>query len=480
MRFDEFCGATYTAPSTNVDVEKCMNFYPELHDVPGATPKSRLSLMYTPGLLLFANIGAGPIRAIFYQDGRLFVVSGAELYEVSAAATGTLLGSVEASTQPASISSNGGGGNQLFIVSGSKGYTYILSTGDFAVIADVDFPTSAVMGGFSDGYSLVLRRGTTQFYFSALNNSISWDALDVAQKSQSSDNIRALIVDHKEVWLLGSKTTEVWYNNGNADNPFTPIQGVLIEHGIGPIWSWAKINNTIAWIGQDAEGYGVGWLAQGYVPTRFTTHAVEYAWKQYGTIEDAIAWAYQENGHSFYVVYFPTAQATWAYDFATQMWHERGRWNLGVFEAHLGRSFSLGFDNILLVGSRIDGKLYKLSSAYLDDDGSVIRRVRRAPIITNENKWLMFHSFELAMNVGVGLTSGQGSDPQVMLRWSNDNGKTWSNEYWMGAGALGGYNSRVSWSRLGRGRNRVFEVSMSDAVKWELTSASLNTSAARH
>ena len=481
MIFPGFVGSTYTAPSGNVSMERCVNFYPEVHTVPGTTPKARISLMPTPGLSLWATIGSGPIRGMFYQDGRLYVVSGIEFYEVVAASTGTLYSpTVEASVQPVSFSSNGTGGNQLFLVSGSKGYTFNTSTNTFALISDADFPSSVVMGGFTDGYSVVLRRNTSQFYYSALNNATSWDALDVSTKSQSSDFIRALVVDHKEVWLLGSKTTEVWFNSGNSDNPFVPIQGVLIEHGIGPIWSWAKLNNTICWIGQDVEGSGIAWMAQGYVPVRFSTHAVEYAWKQYSSIDDAIAYGYQEHGHSFYVVTFPTAKATWAYDFATQMWHERGRWNAATFEAHLGRSFSLGFDGALLVGSRIDGKIYKMSSTYLNDDGSAIRRVRRSPTLTNENKWLFYDNFELDMNVGVGLVSGQGVDPQVMLRWSNDNGKTWSNEHWTTAGAMGTYSTRANWSRLGRGRNRVFEIAVSDPVKWEITQAYLHTRPGQH
>ena len=392
-----FAGGFGTGQSRNASVERCVNLYPEIVAVPGARPRKQVVLYPTPGLSVWATIGNGPIRAAFYQDGRFFVVSGPEFYEVSAGGVGTLIGTVSNDSNPAFIFSNGAAGLQLFIISGRLCYTYGLSSGTFAQVTDADLPTDVVMGGYLDGYFLALKNSSTQFNWSALLNGSSWPTASFATKTQSSDNIRALVVDHKEVWLLGSKATEVWYNTGDAQQPFAPVQGVLIEHGIGPRFSAAKINNTICWIGQDETGSKIAWLANGYTPERFSTHQVEEAWASYtSTIDDAYAWAYTERGHSFYVVTFPTVGVTWAYDFASNMWHERGYWENGEYSAHLGRCHAFAFDQHL-VGSRLDGRIFSQSLTVYDDAGTPLRRLRRSPHVNNDLRWLFYNSFQLEM-----------------------------------------------------------------------------------
>jgi hypothetical protein len=443
-----------------------MNLYPEVSIAPGAKPKKQVVYYPTPGLTRWASVGPGPIRGEFYQDGRFFVVSGANFYEVFAGGSSTLYGAVAASSLPVTMATNGTGGHQLFITSGTKGYIFDLTANTLTLIADADFPAAVVMGDFSDGYFLALPLNSISFQFSSLEDGTAWSATDIGTKQQTSDNIRALIVNHKEVWLLGSKTTEVWYNSGDLQSTFAPIQGVLIEHGIGPIYSLVKANNTLCWIGQDSNGIGQAWMAQGYTPVRFSTHAVEQAWATYSTLEDAIAWSYQDRGHTFYEVTFPTANHTWVYDFASEMWHERGLWDAKTaqYDAVLERTHAFAFGRHL-VGSRVDGTIYEQSSTVYTDAGTPIRRMRRAPILSVGQNRVLYRRAQLDLQSGVGLSTGQGSAPQVMLRWSNDSGQTWSNEYWASAGLLGNYAARVLWRRLGMGRNRVFEAAMSDPIQ---------------
>jgi hypothetical protein len=70
----------------------------------------------------------------------------------------------------------------------------------------------------------------------------------------------------------------------------------------------------------------------------------------------------------------------------------------------------------------------------------------------------------------------QGADPQVMLRWSDDGGHTWSSEHWASMGKIGQYYKRVIWRRLGmtvKLRDRVYEVSGTDPVKIAIMGAEL-------
>lgn len=109
-----------------------------------------------------------------------------------------------------------------------------------------------------------------------------------------------------------------------------------------------------------------------------------------------------------------------------------------------------------------------------------LRRLRRAPHLCAEQKQVTYHEFELDMEVGVGATTGLGIEPQVMLRWSDDGGISWSHEHWLTAGQIGAYETRMVWRRLGRARDRIFEITMSDPVAWRIVDAFLRTTGGLH
>jgi hypothetical protein len=104
------------------------------------------------------------------------------------------------------------------------------------------------------------------------------------------------------------------------------------------------------------------------------------------------------------------------------------------------------------------------------------RRLRRAPHLTDENHWLSYDQLTIDLEAGVGAVDGLGADPQVMVRWSNDGGHTWSNEHWVSAGKMGETKARAIVRRTGRARTRTFEVVVSDPVAWSLAAAYLHVS----
>jgi hypothetical protein len=214
----------------------------------------------------------------------------------------------------------------------------------------------------------------------------------------------------------------------------------------------------------------------GYVPQRISTHAVENTLTG-KTITDAIAWTYQLEGHEVYVISFPTLQLTWCYDIATQMWH---KWlytnNLGQYERCRGNCAAV-FQGYNLIGDYSNGKIYHLDRNIYTDDGQHVKRMRRAPHLTVDLQRQYFEELQLQFQPGVGLSTGQGNDPQAMLRWSNDGGSTWSNEHWTTIGKIGKYTNRAIWRRLGTARDRIFEVTVSDPVKAVIVSANLKMTA---
>ena len=453
-----FVGMEYTSRSLNENSQVLLNLFPELDK----TGKYPVALYGTPGLSLLGTIGSGPIRGMWTAGSFLYVVSGTELYKVTTAYSGTLLGTVSG-TGSVSMKANV---TQLIIVNGTTGYIVTLATDTFAEITDADFPANPVTVDYLDGYFLVNDLNTQAFYYST--NGLVWAALDFASAEGNPDNIVAIFVDHRDLLLFGEQTTESWYSSGVAATPFQRRDGAFMETGCGAAFSIAKLDNSVVWLGKDDKGTGMVWKAAGYTPQRISTHAVEFAIQNYATISDAIGYTYQQEGHSFYVLTFPTAGKTWVYDASTNAWHQRGYWQqaAGTFTRHRSNCFAV-FNNQLVVGDYANGKLYEFDLDTYTDNGDILRRVRACQVIYDKNTLNRIPHGELQvdMEAGVGLITGQGSDPQAMLRWSDDGGHTWSNYHSRTIGAIGAYATRVIWRRLGLAFQRVYELSITDPVK---------------
>ncbi len=353
-----FIGPAATLQSLNVNAEDTINWFLEVAS-PG-TPKSPAWLVPTPGLRHFVVLSQGPVRAIFYQDGRGFAMGGAGFSEFTATHTNAQVGTFPADNNPGTISSNGTIGNQLFIVSSGNGYIYDLVANTFTQIT-VGFPSPVVMGGFVDDYFVVLKGQSRQFYLSALADGTSWDPLDVGEVSQSSDNLRAMVIAHRELVLFGSKTTEFWADIGDPDFPFAPIPGTLLQQGIAAPWSAQVLDNTVFWLSENENGDRVVYSCSDYTATRISTHAIEWYLSTAPRIDDAIAWTYQQRGHTFYVLVVPSLDTSLVYDRTTGLWHKRALWDDVAmrWQPILPRCHTFGFGQHL-VGDRLSSAVYVL------------------------------------------------------------------------------------------------------------------------
>ena len=305
------------------------------------------------------------------------------------------------------------------------------------------------------------------------------DPLSFASKDGSPDDLVSIIVDRREVYLLGEMSSEVWINSGAVPFPFTRIPGTSTQQGIAAQYSMSRMGNSFAYVSKNNRGEAMVVRMNGYFPERISTHAVETTLVNQN-VSNAIAWTYQLEGHEVYVVTFPSIGSdglTWAFDNTTGLWHKwLYRNNQNEYERHRGNCCAF-FNQQVLVGDYENGKIYQLSRNFYTDDGQPIRRIRRAPHITSDLQRQYFHELQIQFQPGVGLSTGQGDDPQAMLRWSNDGGSTWSNEYWTTIGKQGKYLNRAIWRRLGFSRDKVFEVSISDPVKAVIISANLKAEA---
>lgn len=438
--------ASNSGRSVAANGSRLINLYAEALPPDSKTP---VVLYGTPGLSVFATLPTGPVLGMHRMGGTLYAATPTALYSVSDVGDVANLGAVVLSGR----ASMAGNGRSLVVVDGNRGYAYDSQEEAITQLnGDGWYPANTVT--YQDGYFIFNRAGTGQFFLSELL-ATTFDALDFATAEGAPDDALAVLSDHRELWVFGERSIEVWYNSGDIDFPFERMQGAFIERGIRAPQTATKLDNSVFWLAED----GVVYRAAGYQPQRISTHAVEQAISK-GRTDDAFGYAYTEEGHAFLVLTFPSLKQTWCFDVATGLWHERSHIDFG---RHIGNCYARAYGEHLL-GDFQSGAIYSLRMDARTDAGSAIRRVAISPPLHNRRNELTLHSLELDMESGIGLTTGYGSDPQAMLDWSDDGGKTWSNEHWTTIGKKGEYLTRVVWRRLGRFRQRQFRVVITEPV----------------
>lgn len=398
-------GSSYVARSVNAADNRLVNLFPEVVPEGGKEPAF---LQRAPGLELLATIGTGPIRGFNVMGAYAYVVSGSKLYKcTSGFATVTELGTV-ANDGPVSMANDG---NHLFVACSGPSFVYNATTAAFGQITDPDFP-GALTVSYLDGYFVFIEPNSQRVWVTALLDPTSIDPLDFASAEGDPDGLVSSIVDHSEVWLFGTNSIEVWYNSGNADFPLQRIQGAFNEIGCAATFSVAKLDNGLFWLGADARGKGIVYRANGYTGQRISTHAIEWQIQQYENISDAVAYTYQMDGHAFYVLTFPSANATWVYDVSTGAWHERAGWYNGQQTRQRGHMM-MSFNGRICVGDYQNGNVYAYSmDVYADYDRPQrwVRSWRALPTGQNNLKRTAQHSLQLDCEVGSGV-----SDPEALV-----------------------------------------------------------------
>jgi hypothetical protein len=475
LRFPGFIGPSYTLQSVNVDCQRCVNLYPEINALGTGKEREVAALVPTPGLLLKLTLPTSPVRGVYRASSEtLFAVGGDKFYSVSNAWVATELGSLQTSEGPVSMSDNG---QHVFIVDGDHGYTWTLNDTIFSTVTDEDF-TGADQVSFIDGYFTFTKSGASTFFFSGLND-VAIDGLDFATVEGSPDTLVGHIVSKQNIYLFGTQSTEVFYDSGDADNPFQRIQGAMIEVGCAAAFSIAKLQNAVYFLGGDENGSGIVYRMDGYQPQRISTPAIESVIRDIDpdTLADSRAWTYQQGGHAFYCLNLPGANSTWVFDASTEMWHERAYKNLWALQRHRADCHAVAY-GLNVVGDYESGNIYALDQSTYTDNGDAMIRIRTAPHMSS-GLVRVFHShFQLDMETGVGLDgSGQGTDPQAMLEWSDDGGHTWSEIRVADIGKIGKTRTRTIWRRLGSSRDRVYRVSIADPVKVVLIGADVGAEA---
>ena len=414
---------------------------------------------------------------------RAFYVAGNKLYEFFVDGTNIFRGALNTVSGIVNMADNG---YQLILVDGTKGYIFTFNDNTFETITDIHFPAESTMVIYQNDYFIVngvIIDDTTGkvsaniFALSALLDGLKWtDATGQPvwfQNHNSGDPVTGIINTNAYIWIFGQQSSQAWYNDGTT--PYSPIGGTFSAIGLQAPYSLAKLNDVIFFLGSSKDGFGQIYKStQGYTFQKISTYPIEKDINSYVNPQDAIAFTYQENGHYFYVLTFLTDNKTWVYDNTENQWHERctvnSTTNKNQIWAYLTSCFAF---NKNFTAGLYSAQIFELSSNIYTDNGKNVLRERAASVIFDDNMYnfLFYKSFQIDINPGIGLTTGQGSDPQIMLQFSKDGGHTWSYERWKSLGKIGKYLTRTKWYQLGIARNMVFRVRVSDSVNAALINA---------
>lgn len=485
-----FLGAYDTGRSLNSVDAQLINLYLEI--VENDDGKAPGSFYTTPGLDLFATCGTGPINGMGVFQGQLNVISNNIAYQVSTSGTVTANGTIGSSpiTSPVTMVTLAGEGSsgptqtgQLGVFTGSG--AYYSTGGGFTPIV---LPSELTMPGPAteyDTFALTHQQGTNIVWQSNASDLTSWNALSFAFADSLSGNVVALRMVNRLLYVMKTDSTEIWTDQGTSPFAFARLSGPFTHYGCVAPHSPARLGDSLVWLTQTKQGQGQVVQAYGVnSPARISNHAIERQIQSYGNINDAIAYTYQQEGHAFYVLTFPSANVTWVYDgtasqqLGIAVWHQRGAFNPanGSFSRHQGNCYAF-FAGLNLVGDWQSGNIYALDLNTLTDNGAQRKWLRtwralKNPVFTPRR----FDSLQIDMQTGVGVPPN--TSPELYIRWSDDGGHTWSNPVFGSAGALGKTGQRVKFNRLGStrlnsGLDRIFELASTDQFSVGLMGAEI-------
>jgi len=470
--FAGFIGPAYAAASWKASTQRAVNLYPE------GDPERGLVYYPAPGHTTIGSRGSTPVLAMEPTPSGLVIVTADSVHFVLDIQNGAFVNPVQVGTTGSAYAIVAQAGDQVMIVNGNQGFSFNRTDAvpTLTTITADAFPHNPQSCTALDGYFISHGPNSDQFYWSSPFDPQTWNALDFASAENLNDKLQRAITVERELYLIGAQSTEIWATTG-GEEVFDRIQGTYIPYGTAAPLSAAVIGQALLWLAQDTNGGSVVIQARGLQSKRVSTHAIEQEIAGYVTTADAYAITYQQHGHLFYVLTFPTAGKTWVYDLATQLWHERSSLvpdpnqpdqaaPISYVESSWRARCHAYFAGYNLIGDFRGPNIAQLSTRIYSENGVDMICERVSPHVTNKDDYITVSAAEFIFQPGVGLANGNNEDvnPQAMMQVSKDGGRQWSAQRIAPIGALGEYFESVKFNRLGRSRDIVIKLSMSAQV----------------
>lgn len=434
--------------------------------------KYPFTLYNFPGLVPWVDLGtASEVHAMHEMGGDVYAISNQKVFRIDSSVNINFVGNIPQSSIYLMADNGGqgsGGGGQIVTIL-DNGSGYIITQSGVTQISTANYPNAAGFPlassvTFIDGYFVVTKKDSGQFFVSASYDATSWDALNFATAEEKADNLVAAFGFNSCLWLFGTSSIEVWADTGELNFPFQKIPSAPdTTRGCGARASIVAENNQLFWLGSDRVFYT---NAGGFSPQRISTHAIEAEVQEYVTVADAIGFSYTFDGHKFYVVSFGQAARTLIYDITSNVWlhresYQSSRWNIHAYAKYK--------DTISVFGDCINGKIYTMSADVYTENGQVFEKAIYTAPVWHNGSMLFFESIRLDIDSGVGNISDPASNPVVAMEYSNDGAKSFKNKVLRNIGKVGRYQDRIMWHGCGSARERIFRFTCSDPVPFRVT-----------
>jgi hypothetical protein len=441
---------TNTSKYSFLGSTELLNCYAEQQ---GADAKAPLAVLPCYGMKLFAEVTDTPCRGLIYLDDLdvIYAIHSTIVYKVESDGTATSIGIV-AGNDIVQLSRNQADPVQISIHCDAG--EYYIENDIIKNVTDTDLPSNVISQDHAGGYT-AYGLDDRRFFLSSINECQTIDGTDFATAEQSADPLVRVKADRGDLFLMKKRSIEPWRNTGQADFPFEPIGGATLQKGLLAANAVANCDNTLMWPGDDSIVYRLN----GYQAVRISTHGIERTIEADTDPSSILGFSHANEGHSF----FTLTGADWSrsYDAATQAWHTRQSYGLGHWRAR----FPVRAWGKTIVGDVLTGNLYELDKdTFKEGDDPLIWGIDSPTVHAFPNGGIVDALF-LDVATGVGLGSGQGSDPKLMLSWSTDGGNTYKGHRQLSLGARGD-RVRVVTRRLGRfGQQGIkFRIRISDPV----------------
>jgi hypothetical protein len=435
---------------------RLLNFFTE-RQPPEA--KGQAPLFGAPGISGGVEVGTGASRGSWNFNGVGYFVQGNDLCVLNSGGTSETVGSGIGGSGPVSMSDNG---VQLCIVNGSQGWIYTLATGILEVITSPAFyPAFTVT--FMDGYFIFDRAGTNEWFLSALYDGTTYNGLDFASAEGQPGFVTATVQNLQLLFIVCTGHIELWYDAGTADFPFQRYAGGIINYGCISPYTILKQDGAIFLLGADKVVYRL----QANVPIRVSSHAIEHAIQNCPQIANAFAMTWTLEGHKMVCLTVPSGGLTECFDISTGRWHDRNSVDANFNDLGAWRvTTALQIYNQTYLGDGLSANVGILDWTTYTEFGFPMMGVIQSANQQRDRKRVFCGRFELDVQAGVGLTSGQGSNPLIILQKSKDGGMTYGiNQYPRSMGKQGEYRKRLRWIRQGESRQLMWRLVITDPVQ---------------
>ena len=445
---------SYPSKSRIMSSQKLYNMYPELPVE--SSPFKIATLFNIPGLSEWLEIEGNynPYYGGIVMNGFLYVVFGVKVYKIDTNLNVEEIG--ELTTSPAKVTMVENGIQVSILTNSGIVFYYDAVTDTFGQVTIPDVPNASGIATL-DGYTIVSKAETGRFYISELRDTTSWSALNFATAEALSDNIVAIAVYQEQLFLLGEKSIEIWYNSGVTSQPFRPVNQTFIQMGCISKTALCTSVSGLFWVSDNKSIF----RTSAYQPQKISTLGIDYQMSILDNPQDVRVFAYIQEGHEFIVFTFISDELTLVYDVSTETWHNRGSLNYDK-QTYWGCTDAISFANKIIVPSILNGKLFYLDTTKFTENGNTLTsEFVSATLFFNFNRFTI-NQLVLVLENGVGLSNGD--NPLIEMFVSTDGGKTFNNARATSIGKEGEYLTQIKWQNLGQARNFIFKFRITDPV----------------